>query len=680
MKWYKSLALVLAGVLCCGMFACSDKEKEPGTDTPGGTDNPGGGNTTVTVPTGTVTEPDEHLVTNGLHKVTVTETNNPFVTDEKSEYVIVSATDNASLKAALLIQSHVRAATGAGLTLVRYEQDDEGNYPVEWSADAHYIVMNVPELFAAAGLTMPEDKLSATGYYIKNAGGSVFIAPHTVTGAQYGAISFLKNVVGYEMYAEDTVEYSKSGATMPDMEIIEQPDFEFHIQGNSTSSEAVYGMGFMTTGEIFIPVAGETWHNSLNYLPLDTYNDPNKPSTYHPNWFSTLGNELCYTARGDEDEFNAMAAELAGKIIDLLGQYPTTGNITITIEDHDTVCACEYCTASRNQYGGADSAAVIKLCNAVNRLVQAHLEEEAEANGTAKREFNILFFAYRKMEKPPVVKNETTGEWEPIDGLVCDENVGVYIAPIDARYNQSFYHADNTTTKDVIEGWGAVSDKLYMWLYETNYSHYLYPINTYDTMIETYRLCKANNAIYMMNEGQYNQSNVTHFGKLKEYFNARAEFNVNDNYLDIVNDFFAGYFKDAAAPMRQYFDELQAHLRYLEVEYPGDVNGNIYNNMEQAKLWPEAMLEHWLDLIDEAYGLIAHYETEDPEMYRLLHDHINLESIFPRFATLRLYSGKYSAETLRAMQEEFRDDCADFGITMLNEGTSLDTVFNAWGL
>lgn len=83
MKWYKSLALVLAGVLCCGMFACSDKERDPGTDTPGGPDNPGGG-TTVTVPTGTVTEPDEHLVTNGLHKVTVTETSNPFVTDERS--------------------------------------------------------------------------------------------------------------------------------------------------------------------------------------------------------------------------------------------------------------------------------------------------------------------------------------------------------------------------------------------------------------------------------------------------------------------------------------------------------------------------------------------------------------------------------------------------------------------
>lgn len=675
MKWYKSLALVLAGVLCCGMFACSGNERNPGTDTPDDPNNPGGG-TTVTTPVGTVTEPEEHLVTNGLHKVTVTETNNPFVTDEETEYAIVSATDSASIKAAQLIQTHVRAATGAGLMLIRYEADDDGNYPVTWSEDAHYIVMNVPELFSAAGLTMPEDELSATGYYITNAGGSVFIAPNTVTGAQYGAISFLKNVVGYEMYAEDTVEYSKSGATMPDMEIIEQPDFEFHIQGNSTSSVAVYGMGFMTTGEIFIPVGGEYWHNSLNYLPTDTYNNPNNPSQYHPKWFSTLGNELCYTARGDEAEFNAMAAEIASQIIDLLDDYPSTANITLTIEDHATVCQCEYCTASREQYG-ADSAAVINLCNAVNRIVQAHLETEAEESGTTKREFNILFFAYRRMEQPPVVRNEN-GEWEAT--IRCDENVGVYIAPIDARYNQSFYHEDNTTTKDVIEGWGAVSDKLYMWLYETNYSHYLYPINTYDTMLETYRLCKANNAIYMMNEGQYNQGNVTHFGKLKEYFNARAEFNVNDNYLDIVNDFFAAYFKDAAEPMRQYFDELQAHLRYLEVEFPGDVNGNIYNNMEQSRLWPEAMLEHWLDLIDEAYAAIAHYETEDPALYETLHNHINLESIFPRFATIRLYSGKYSAATLRAMQESFRDDCADFSITMLSENVSLDSVFNAWGL
>lgn len=666
MKWYKKLALVLAAVMCCGTVAACKDPSDPSN--PNNPDDPGnnGGNTTVTTPKETVTEPAEHFATNVLHKVNVQETSNPLVTDEATEYRIVTSTGTEDMKAASFIQSNLKNATGATFEMVRYDSD------VEWSADAKYIVLNVPELFTSAGLTMPADELGQTGYYIKNAGKSVFIATKSSMGAQYGAIAFLRHVVGYEMYAFDTVVYEKSGATLPDMEIIERPDFEFYVQGNRVKSEAAYGMGFL--GSIFIPVDGETWHNSFNYLPPDTYRKS------HPDWYSTKGNELCYTAHGNVNEFNAMATELADKIKVLTNQYPDRANITITIEDHNDQCDCAACVDSRKAYGGADSAAVVKLCNAVNKQVQQYLEEQAEASGKEKRELNILFFAYNKMEKPPVKKDDA-GNWVPYDEtVVCDDNVGVYIAPIRASYNQSFYHENNVSAKESIEGWGVLSKKLYMWLYETNYSHYLYPINTYDTMLETYRFCKNNNAIYMMNEGQYNQGNVTHFSKLKEYFNARAEFNVNDNFKDITDDFFANYFKDAAAPMRQFFDELQAHLRYLETAYPGDVNGNIYNPMEQVKLWPKGLLDHWLDLIDEAYATIEHYRTENTALYEVLESHIKLESIFPRFAVIRLYSGKYSAATLRKMREEFRDDCVTFNITMLRESTSLDTVFASWGL
>lgn len=658
MKWYQKFSLVLAAMMCCSAVACSH-----GSDS----DKSSSGGNTVLTPIQPVTEPEQHLVTNGLHKVSVTETDRVFTSSGKTEYqIVLDGTDSNAVKAAAFLQQHIRAATGAMASLIR--EPDE----VTWSNDAKYIVVNVPELFAQAGLSMPEDDLGQTGYYIKNAGNSVFIAVNSVNGVHRGAISFLKHVLGYEMYAADTVVYEKSGATLPDMEIIERPDFEFYVQGNSVSSEATYGMGF--DGSIFIPVEGETWHNSFNYLPPETY------KSQHPDWYSTKGNELCYTAHGNEAEFNAMAKEIAKKIIALLPKYPTTGNITVTIEDHNDQCDCAACQASREKYNGADSAGVIKLCNAVNRIVQDYLEGVAEKENTEKRDFNILFFAYNKMEKPPVKKN-AAGQWEPIDEtVICDENVGVYIAPISAAYNQSFYHDDNTSERENISGWAVLSENLYMWLYETNYSHYLYPINTWDTMIETYRFCKASGAVYMFNEGQYNQGNVTHFSKLKEYFNAKAEFDVNVNYNEVVDDFFKNYFKDAEAPMRQFFDELQAHMRWLETAYPADVNGNIYNNMEQAKLWPKKTLDHWLELIDEAYASIEHYRTENPDLYAVLEEHILLESMFPRFALIRLYPGKYSAETLFAMQTEFRDDCQALKITMLSEGGSLDEVFSSWGL
>ena len=239
MKWYKKLALVLAAVMCCGTVAACKDPSDP--NNPNNPDDPGnqGGNTTVTTPKETVTEPAEHFATNVLHKVRVQETSNPFVTDEATEYCIVTASGTEDNKAASFIQSNLKAATGAVFALIRYDDD------VEWSADKKYIVLNVPELFESAGLTMPSEDLGQTGYYIKNAGKSVFIATKSGMGSQYGAIAFLRHVVGYEMYAYDTVAYEKSGATLPDMEIIERPDFEFYVQGNRVTAEATYGMGFL---------------------------------------------------------------------------------------------------------------------------------------------------------------------------------------------------------------------------------------------------------------------------------------------------------------------------------------------------------------------------------------------------------------------------------------------------
>ena len=55
------------------------------------------------------------------------------------------------------------------------------------------------------------------------------------------------------------------------------------------------------------------------------------------------------------------------------------------------------------------------------------------------------------MEKPPVKKDES-GKWVPYDNsVICDDNVGVYIAPIRAAYNQSFYHDNNVSAKESIE-------------------------------------------------------------------------------------------------------------------------------------------------------------------------------------------------------------------------------------
>jgi hypothetical protein len=438
------------------------------------------------------------------------------------------------------------------------------------------------------------------------------------------------------------------------------------------SSDARVGMRFMSTSDIIIPVEGVTWHNTFAYL------DPSVYASSHPAWYSADRTQLCFTARGDSEEYEAMLQTMLAKLISVVDASPNVANITITIQDTTTACDCTTCTAERAKYG-TDSAAVIQFCNEISDRLEAHFTELAKATQSEKREFNILFFAYNKYTAAPVKK--VNGKYEPIDeSVVCREHVGVFIAPITAAYNASFYDDVNTSTAEMIKGWGALSTKLYMWLYETNYSHYLFPLNSYDTMIETYRFCKENNANFMYTEGQWNQGNVTCFGKLKEYFNSKAMWDVNSDYNEICDDFFANYFREAAEPMRAYFDELQAHLKKLEREYPADINGNIYNNIAQTRFWPKRTLDHWLEYLDEAYAAIGGYKSSDPELYETLAKHIKLESIFLRYALISLHSGSYSESTLDEMRRSFRDDCSDLSITMLNETSSLSNVFSGWGI
>lgn len=665
-KFIRFISLILVLAICLSLVACNKND----SDTPDTPDTPATGDKLPNNTTATETIPGktEHFVEGTLHKVNVTPTNRVFFANEQTEYKIVYGNGAYDKDAVTIIVSNLSAASQGAIEAVKYTSE------MTWSTDSKYIVFNVPQWFTQAGLTMPQEKLGPSGYYIKNAGESVFIAFEQDIAAKQAAVRFLKYCIGYEMYADDTVVYENSAETLPDFDVIERPDYDYGSLGSYASQKAIDGMGMNTTGDIFIPIEGYQWHNSLHLLPKSEFQKD------HEEWYTLSGTELCYTARGNADELELMTTTAAQRMFDIASkpEYANGKVICFSIMDHIDSCACQACADSRAQYNGLDSAAVIKFMNITNRKLQALFQQDADEKGAAKREVGLLILAYHKTEVPPAVQKN--GKWEAMDDSVkCDPEVGVMIAPINAAYNKTFYEEENNTFANGIAGWGALCNNVFMWLYEANFGCYMYPYNTYDTMLETFRFCKAQGATFILPEGPWNNGNSTAFYKLKDYFNSRARFNVNDSYTDICNDWFANYFRDAATPMRQYFDELQAHLYYLEDNYL-EINGGIYNPIDVTTYWPYATLAHWMDLIDQAYDAIEKYQTEDPALYDILRKHIMLESIFPRFALCNLHGGMYTSSELVAMRKAFRTDCMTLNVTHYNEGKPLDEIYTSWGI
>ena len=137
----------------------------------------------------------------------------------------------------------------------------------------------------------------------------------------------------------------------------------------------------------------------------------------------------------------------------------------------------------------------------------------------------------------------------------------------------------------------------------------------------------------------------------------------------LIDDYFNVVYREAAAPMRKYFNSYcdwynyAAEVNSFEGEWT--ITGSQTIN---STFFPLGVLQEWLGLINEAYSAIAVYEQTDLATYERLYDAICLESISPRYLLTEIHSGSYSEEDFAAMQESLNNDITRLGITALGEG------------
>ena len=181
-----------------------------------------------------------------------------------------------------------------------------------------------------------------------------------------------------------------------------------------------------------------------------------------------------------------------------------------------------------------------------------------------------------------------------------------------------------------------------------------------------------------MAQGQWETEGNTAFAEFKEYIDSKCAFNVNYTFGELKDRYFKGYFGDAAEPMLQYYNELLAHLRYIETTSPDVSFGHIHAKIAQSKFWPKALLDHWLGLIDDAYARIEKYKTTNYDLYTKMHNHINVESMFLRYAMISHNSGYYLKSQLQEMKESFEKDAVSLNITHYRESVPISDLFTSW--
>ena len=593
----------------------------------------------------------------GLHQISATKTEDYLIREGRSDYVIVipDQRDSTLYGAAGELQDLLNQATGATLNIVSES---------EMSLSAKYISLGDTTLAQNNGVSTAGLNLNSHGYVVKTINKNVYIkSGGSSFGVLWGVYEMLAHTVGYNCVAYDTWTFDSNlngNAMVFDFNVVDNPDFELRLANNGviyTDSAAAQKLRFILPHKDVYIAPNKPYHNFFYFIPKGEYSN-------HSDWYSLDGKQLCLTARGNPEEYQALVDTMVEVCKKHIEADPDKKILVISQEDENVWCKCNACKALFNKYG-TDAASYIFFLNDVAEKIEQWLN--VAHNG---REVLITMFAYQKTEPAPVIK-KADGTYAPIDNdVVLRKNCAVMYAPVDAEHIFGLDQPRNANSLETMKKWSAVCSNFGYWGYTTNYTNYTIMYNSFAVAQNTYRtILDTLNPRWIFDQGQHNTGNHTAFTHFKMYLNSQWSWDVNKSYEELKDNFFDTYFGAGSTAMEKLFNAYQTHMNYLQEEF--NTGAAIMENVVKVETFPYNLVKQWLGYIDEAYKAIEVYKGNE-ELYEKYYNHINLEGLSMKFLMLKLHQGRLSNEELLKMKMEFNQEIRIHGVTNLGTGTRID--------
>lgn len=558
------------------------------------------------------------------------------------------------------IQYFINSSTGIELDIIQNE---------DYTANNHYISIGRTSAYKNAAVNFnDESKLGRSGVLIKSDKNCVYLLGGQPFGVTYTAYEFLKYEIGLEIYGNNEYSFiNKTKLKVHSFNLLEIPDIELRVCGyglianNGVLRNRMRFNTSSSSGKVWMGPDDVPYHNTFNYLPKSKF------QSTHPKWYSDDDKQLCFTAHGDPVEQEAMFKEFMKSFIKVIDDNPDCSTISITQQDGSGWCECPACSEIKQHYG-AESASVVMFCNKVSDALAEYFKEN-----DIKRDVDILFFAYSRTEGAPVKKDEN-GKWQPIDEkVVCRDNVCCFYAPIFADYRAPFESDSNISYANILDAWQACTKKTYLWIYGTDFSNYLLPMNNFVSMGANYRFAYEHGALYMYDQGQWNQTTPTGWSLLKSYLQSKLQWNVHLNQNNVTKDYFKHWFKDAYKPMFQLFNDWYTFSNYTYLT--DGIGVPTFDDKITKEMFPKSQIDKYLSYIDEAYKAIEPLKDLDPLSYDRVYERILTESIAYRYIDYQLYKSYYSNNQRELMWKQFEADVTRLGMSNLAETILISRLF-----
>ncbi|HVN82886.1 MAG TPA: DUF4838 domain-containing protein [Terriglobia bacterium] len=493
-------------------------------------------------------------------------------------------------------------------------------------------------------IDIPSDRFGPEGFELKTAGKHLVIAGGRQRGTMYGVYTFLEKL-GCRWFTPEVSRIPRLRTIeLQPLDEVQTPAFEYREPYFTEAWDKDWSARNKTNGHF--QRLDESTGGKVQYFPfVHTFYQMIPPAKYfkdHPEYFSLIDGkrrveqgQLCLT--------NPEVLQLSVKtVLDWIVRHPEATIFSVSQNDWEGWCECLDCRRVEQEEGGTHSGPILRFVNA--------LAEEVEKKHPDKL---IDTLAYWYSEDPPVKVRPR-------------RNVRIRLCPIGACEAHPYEQCTrNAYFMKNLKAWSGITSQLYIWHYNTNFSHYLLPFPDFDELAADLPMYQRHGVVGVFLEGCYAPGGGAENAELRSYVMAKLLWDTHANVEQLVNEFHDAYYGKSAKLMLEYFDLLQA-----EVRTPPRGQGQ--------HLWIYGVPDYSDQLLSRARDLFRRAEQSAEseavrsriQRARLSIDYLDLLQSM-RF---EVKDGRYTPNDLVGLNAQFGTFLAEvrrFGVTELHEDYNL---------
>ncbi|MBZ5620668.1 MAG: DUF4838 domain-containing protein [Acidobacteriia bacterium] len=389
-------------------------------------------------------------------------------------------------------------------------------------------------------LNIPFADLGPEGFALKTAGPHIVIAGGRLRGSMYGVYTFLEKL-GCRWFTPEVSRIPKSPTlVVGPLDELQKPAFEYREPFFSEALDRDWAARNKTNGSF--QRLDATVGGKVAYFPFvhsfDTLVPPGRYFKDHPEYFSLIdgqrrerGGQLCLT--------NPDVLRIAIESVEhSIAAHPEATIISVSQNDRYGWCECDNCRRVEQEEGGAHSGPLLRFVNAVAAEIEKRHPDKL-----------IDTLAYQYTEDPPAKARPRA-------------NVRIRLCPIGACEAHPYQRCpyDAYFMKN-LRAWSQITDRLYIWHYNTNFAHYLLPFPDFDGLIADIPMYRQHGVAGLFMEGAVSQGGGAENAELRSYLMAKMLWDVKADANKLIDEFLDGYYGKAAKPMRAYFDLMHRQVR-----------------------------------------------------------------------------------------------------------------------